>query len=140
MIIRAAENRVFRRIHDGFIMGNEIVLGMDYSTGVERQDLPEYYEEIMPPDAPQPPPMTDLGVVIPEIYLWVFPENRFILDEYEIPLQQVTEGDAVDIAYFMWPEFRQHLDNGNNEYLKRALMPIWDYVAEQIDNHNFVQL
>lgn len=37
---------VFRRIHDGLIMGDEIELGIDYSTGEAREDKPEYYEEI----------------------------------------------------------------------------------------------
>ena len=45
-IIITTEGNVFRRIHDGFIMGNEIYLGYDYSTGEPRYDLPEYYEEI----------------------------------------------------------------------------------------------
>lgn len=46
MKITAKENHVFVRNHDGFRMGNEIHLGIDYSTGVPREDLPEYYEEI----------------------------------------------------------------------------------------------
>lgn len=49
MTITATLGKVFRRIHDGFIMGNEIHLGFDFSTGVKRQDLPEYYEEIDDP-------------------------------------------------------------------------------------------
>ena len=44
-------NKVFKRIHDGFIFGNEIELGIDFSTGVEREDLPEYYEEIDNPES-----------------------------------------------------------------------------------------
>lgn len=47
--ITATEGKVFRRIHDHFLMGDQIVLGFDYSTGVKREDLPEYYEQI---DAP----------------------------------------------------------------------------------------
>ena len=46
MIITADTGNIFRRIHDGFIMGSEIALGYDYSTGIARQDLPEYYEQI----------------------------------------------------------------------------------------------
>lgn len=49
-VIRADAGKVFRRKHDGFIMGKEIFLGKDYSLGYERKDLPEYYEEI---DAPE---------------------------------------------------------------------------------------
>ena len=83
-----------------------------------------------------PPTLYGLGVVIPEQFIWVFPENKFILEGFEIPL---TNG-AVDIAYFQWQAFRDCLDNGNHDYLKRALMPLWDYVAEQVENQNFVEL
>jgi len=43
--IKAAEGKIFVRIHDGFKMSNEITLGYDYSTGVKRQDKIEYYRE-----------------------------------------------------------------------------------------------
>ena len=49
-IIRASNGKVFRRRHDGTIMGKEIHLGFDFSTGVKRQDLPAYYEEIDEPE------------------------------------------------------------------------------------------
>ena len=45
-IITAREGFTFRRIHDGFIMGETIYLGIDYSTGEPREDKEEYYEEI----------------------------------------------------------------------------------------------
>lgn len=45
-IIKANKGKVLVRIHDGFEMGTEISLGIDYSTGTPRVDLPEYYEEI----------------------------------------------------------------------------------------------
>jgi hypothetical protein len=45
-IIKAENGKVFRRIHDGFIMGEEIALGIDYSTGQPREDKEEYYEQI----------------------------------------------------------------------------------------------
>jgi hypothetical protein len=83
-----------------------------------------------------PPQLYGLGVVIPDMFLWVFPEDKFILEGFEIPL---TNG-AVDIAYFQWQAFRDCLDNGNHEYLKRALKGLWDYVQEQVDNQNFVQI
>lgn len=51
--ITASTGNVFRRIHDQFIFGNEIYLGIDYSTGEAREDLPEYYEEIPEPETGQ---------------------------------------------------------------------------------------
>jgi hypothetical protein len=81
-----------------------------------------------------PPPPTYMGIEIPDKFLWVFPDNKFILEGFEIPL---TNG-AVDIAYFQWQAFRDCLDNGNHDYLKRALKDLWDYVAEQVENQNFV--
>ena len=46
MIVKANEGKTFRRIIDGFMIGNTINLGIDYSTGIEREDKIEYYEEI----------------------------------------------------------------------------------------------
>jgi hypothetical protein len=83
-----------------------------------------------------PPALYGLGVVIPDTFIWVFPDNKFILEGFEIPLKN----GAVDIAYFQWQAFRDCLDNGNHHYLKRALMPLWDYVAEQVENQHFVEL
>jgi hypothetical protein len=83
-----------------------------------------------------PPPLYGLGVVIPEQFIWVFPQNKFILEGFEIPL---TNG-AVDIAYFEWQAFRDCLDNGNHEDLKRALKKLWDYVGEQVELQNFIPL
>ena len=48
-IIIATEGKVFRRLHDGFVMGSIIYLGYDYSTGEKRLDFQEYYEEIDKP-------------------------------------------------------------------------------------------
>jgi hypothetical protein len=83
-----------------------------------------------------PPQLYGLGVVIPDKFLWVFPQNKFILEGFEIPL---TKG-AVDIAYFEWQAFRNCLDNGNHEDLKRALKKLWDYVGEQVELQNFIPL
>ena len=48
-VLRASEGHILRRIHDGFEMGSEIVLGFDYSTGEKREDKGEYYEEVEKP-------------------------------------------------------------------------------------------
>ena len=50
-IIKASEGKVFRRISDGFIFGNEINLGYAYYLGGKKLEeplleLPEHFEEI----------------------------------------------------------------------------------------------
>jgi hypothetical protein len=133
-------NRVFRRIHDGFIMGNEIVLGKDYSTGIERDDLPEYYEEVLSPDAPTPPTPTNKGVIIPEKYSWVFKNNRFELNNFVVEFQTVDNELVVDTSYIFWEAFKTELDKPENITVKDSLMPVWDYVVQQIIIDNTIDL
>jgi hypothetical protein len=87
-----------------------------------------------------PPTLSPYAVVIPEIYQWAFPENKFVLSGFEIPLDTHNNDKVVNLAYFMWTEFRAELDSGNYEALKRALMPLWDYVELQVINNNLVIL
>ncbi len=94
------------------------------------EDVPDFPIDTTPP---QP---TYMGIEIPDKFLWVFPDNKFVLEGFEIPLQY----GAVDLAYFKWQAFRDCLDNGNHEFLKRALMSLWDYVEEQAEKQNFIQL
>lgn len=53
MIITTEKGKIFRRIYDGALMGDTINLGIDYSTGAPREDLPEYFEEIDDPVIPE---------------------------------------------------------------------------------------
>ena len=87
-----------------------------------------------------PPTLTPYAVVIPEIYQWAFPQDKFILGGFEIPLDTHNQDKVVNIAYFMWAEFRAELDSGKYNDLKRALMPLWDYVELQVTNNNLVVL
>jgi len=138
--IKASQNNIFKRIHDEVLFGEEIVLGLDFSTGIERQDLPEYYEEIRNPELAIPPTLLPYAVEIPEIYQWAFPEDMFILNNFIIPLDTYQSIKVVNLAYFQWAEFRAELDSGSYEALKRSLMPLWDYVAEQVTNNNIIVL
>ena len=45
--LTADEGKTFIRIHDGYDMGKSIQLGIDTSTGEHREDLPEYYREVL---------------------------------------------------------------------------------------------
>jgi hypothetical protein len=87
-----------------------------------------------------PPPLSPYAVVIPEIYQWALPENKFVLSGFEIPLDTHNNDKVVNLAYFMWTEFRAELDSGNYVSLKSALMPLWDYVELQVINNNLVIL
>jgi hypothetical protein len=87
-----------------------------------------------------PPPLSPYAVVIPEIYQWAFPEDKFVLSGFEIPLDTHNNDKVVNLAYFMWTEFRAELDSGNYVALKRSLMPLWDYVELQVINNNLVIL
>ena len=86
------------------------------------------------------PPLSPYAVVIPEIYQWAFPEDKFVLSGFEIPLDTHNNDKVVNLAYFMWSEFRAELDSGNYVALKRSLMPLWDYVELQVINNNLVIL
>lgn len=53
-IIKAQEGKVFRRISDGFIFGNEVSLGYTHYLGGKKLEeplleLPEHFEEIDEP-------------------------------------------------------------------------------------------
>jgi hypothetical protein len=86
------------------------------------------------------PSLSPFAVEIPEIYQWAFPEDKFILDGFIIPLDTYQSIKVVNLAYFQWLEFRAELDSGNYESLKRSLMPLWDYVATQVSNNNIIVL
>ena len=54
IIIKADEGKIFRRISDGFIFGNEISLGYTYYLNGKKLkepllELPEHFEEIDEP-------------------------------------------------------------------------------------------
>ena len=86
------------------------------------------------------PSLLPYAVEIPAIYQWAFPEDKFVLSGFIIPLDTYTTLKVVNLAYFQWVEFRAELDSGNYEALKRSLMPLWDYVALQVTNNNIIVL
>jgi hypothetical protein len=145
-LIKSQNNNVFKRKHDGVLFGNEINLGLDFSTGVERKDLAEYYDEIRNPELPIPPPLSPYAVEIPLEYRLPFRNGVFKLNAFEVPLDDYQDTKVVNVAYFEWVEFRAELDtkdaSGNFVYqaLKDSLMDLWDYVAEQVNIGNVIIL
>jgi hypothetical protein len=100
----------------------------------------DFSDWVEPPLDTTPPPLSPYAVVIPEIYQWAFPENKFVLSGFEIPLDTHNSDKVVNLAYFMWIEFRAELDSGNYVALKRALMGLWDYVELQVNIGNVIIL
>ena len=47
--ITAKEGKVYRRLTDGMIFGNQLTLGYDYSLGFKRRDKEIFYEQIPEP-------------------------------------------------------------------------------------------
>jgi hypothetical protein len=85
-----------------------------------------------------PPTLSTLRVAIPDYWWSLFPDDEFILNGYVVQFERVNGILAVDIAYLNWPAFQEELDKPENAAIKRHMMPIWDYVLIQIENHNFI--
>lgn len=119
--------------------------GIKYTFDESTQDIKDYFlnidlSNIFIKGLITPPTLTPYAVIIPEIYQWAFPQDKFILGGFEIPLDTHNQDKVVNLAYFMWEEFRAELDSGKYEDLKRSLMSLWDYVELQVTNNNLVVL
>jgi len=125
-------------INKFFAFENSLILFPEIFDNIE-YELIDFDTKYFKSDYTQPP-LSPYAVVIPEIYQWAFPENKFVLSGFEIPLDNHNNDKVVNLAYFMWNEFRAELDSGNYVSLKRALMPLWDYVELQVINNNLIIL
>jgi hypothetical protein len=86
------------------------------------------------------PSLLPYAVEIPGEFQWVFVGDKITIGGFYIPLDNYNSSKVVNLAYFNWPEFRAELDSGKYADLKSALMPLWDYVAEQVTNGNIIVL
>jgi hypothetical protein len=130
---------IFRRKHDGMLFGDEIVLGIDFSTGKPREDLPEYYEEIRDPSLPPYPTLSTYRVAIPEYWEMLFPNDRFIVGGFDIPLERTTDNVlCVDVAYLEWQAFRTELLNPENSVLARHMGAVMIYLDKRHENKDYV--
>lgn len=94
--------------------------------------------DIFAPVDKTPPPPSGLKVNIPDYWEVFFPEDKFIINGFVVQLERVSGLLVVDVAHLQWPNFQDELDKPINEAVKRHMMPIWDYVAEQAAIGNFV--
>lgn len=138
------ENSSYSRLIGSFEYLNKWIFALNPEN---TNDVNEYFKDLKIHDLNisdlsyyEPPTLYPYAIEIPEIYLWVFPENKFVLNKFEIPLDTINDVKCVNLAYFNWLAFRDELDSGNYEDLKRSLMTLWDYVAEQVTNNNLIVL
>ena len=86
------------------------------------------------------PSLLPYAVEIPLEFQWVFVGDKITIGGFYIPLDNYQNSKVVNLAYFQWSEFRAELDSGKYADLKRSLMPLWDYVALQVNNGNVITI
>lgn len=125
----------------------------NWSKVITNQELKNVFENITLEslninniDYLNPPKLSPYAVEIPKEYRWVFPQDKFILNNFEVPLDTYQNTKVVNLAYFEWDNFRAELDRKDEDgifiyaTLKRSLMELWDYVALQVSNNNIIVL
>jgi hypothetical protein len=86
-----------------------------------------------------PPALSTYRVAIPSYWEMLFPNDRFIVGGFDIPLERTKDNVlCVDVAYLEWKAFQNELDKPENAALKRHMEVVWDYIKLQIENNNFV--
>jgi hypothetical protein len=110
-------------------------------------DVNEYFKDLAIEDLNiknldyyAPPTPTSKGVIIPEKYSWVFKNNRFELNNFVVEFQTIDNELVVDTSYIFWEAFKTELDKPENITVKDSLMPVWDYVIQQIIIDNTIDL
>lgn len=113
----------FEEVFNSVTLGSLNIDNLDYYTLPEHNS---YYLEVLPE------------------FLGVFKDNKFIFGEYEIPLYEINNKKCVNTAHFGWQQFRNDLDElmpdgtFRHQALKDVLMPLWDNLALQVENNNFI--
>jgi hypothetical protein len=86
-----------------------------------------------------PPTPSTLRVAIPSYWEMLFPNDRFVVGGFDIALERTdTNVLCVDVAYLDWRAFQDELDKPENAALKRHMEVVWDYLKNEIEQHNFV--
>jgi hypothetical protein len=86
-----------------------------------------------------PPTPSTLRVAIPSYWEMLFPNDRFIVGGFDIALERTDKNVlCVDVAYLGWRAFQDELDKPENAALKRHMEVVWDYLKNEIEQHNFV--
>ena len=86
-----------------------------------------------------PPTLSTYRVAIPEYWEMLFPNDRFIVGGFDIPLERTTDNVlCVDVAYLEWKAFRDELRNPENSVLARHMGAVMVYLDKRHENKDYV--
>jgi hypothetical protein len=86
-----------------------------------------------------PPTLSTYRVAIPEYWEMLFPNDRFIVGGFDIPLERTTDNVlCVDVAYLEWQAFRTELLNPENSVLARHMGAVMVYLDKRHENKDYV--
>jgi hypothetical protein len=86
-----------------------------------------------------PPTLSTYRVAIPEYWEMLFPNDRFIVGGFDIPLERTKDNVlCVDIAYLGWQAFRTELRNPENSVLARHMGAVMVYLDKRHENKDYV--
>lgn len=111
MKIIANTGYIFQRIHDNFMMDTEIELGMDYSTGIEREDKEEYYRQIL--DKKWHDEKCNLRIIVPIEFVDYYPELLFDLTVIRKLLIEQSCNKLLIYTNIIVLEYQQIIDSSN---------------------------
>ena len=108
--------------------GEEIFTEIDWNS-FDQTDLEI---EDFQPDT-NTPTYSPYYVEIHETMLFVFPQDKFIVNDFIVELTVNNNKRYVNTSYLEWFSFKQELDAPQNAPLKRSLEYVWDFVRLQVN-------
>jgi endo-1,4-beta-D-glucanase Y len=86
-----------------------------------------------------PPTLSTYRVAIPSYWEMLFPNDRFIVGGFDIPLERTKDNVlCVDVAYLEWKAFRAELRNPENSVLARHMGAVMVYLDKRHENKDYV--
>lgn len=86
-----------------------------------------------------PPTLSTYRVTIPTYWEMLFPNDRFVVGGFDIPLERTTDNVlCVDIAYLGWQAFRDELLKPEHAALATHMGAVMRYLENEYKNNKFV--
>jgi hypothetical protein len=110
------------------------------------EDVNEYFKDLAIEDLNiedlayyTPPTLYTYRVAIPSYWEMLFPNDRFIVGGFDIPLERTKDNVlCVDVAYLEWKAFRTELRNPENSVLARHMGAVMVYLDKRHENKDYV--